>query len=62
MQRGPPPWWEWGAGINKRREGAALGRDLMNPKAFLSGLVSKVSLALCQRFQRFLRGNKEAVC
>lgn len=47
-----PHWWEWwgGAGITERRREKPLGHDLVNPKAFLSGLVPKVSLDLCQKW------------
>lgn len=36
-----------------------LGHDLVNPKAFLSGLVAKVSLAPCQKVPgELLRGTE----
>lgn len=50
-----------GAGIRERREGEPLGHALVNPKAFLSGVVPKVSLALCQKVLESSRENK-GVC
>lgn len=49
MQRGLTGGGWGGRGLKKGEREHPLGHDLVNPKAFLSDLVPKVSLALFQK-------------